>query len=599
MIQQIIKQLKLGLQLSPLLSVLNVFFVFLSSLSILIGQITIKNVYAAVQPGGTSTEALIVWLVVFFINMSIFGSPDNMQNMIIEATLKKMRILLHKLFMYKSYRLEQDSLYDSKKLDTYEYIRGNLDAISEVPTIMLNRFLACFFTLIFISFSIVAIDVLVVIAVIVSAISVSMLNKYIAVKKVALNMGHVTDERHADYYKRLLTAREHAKEIHLSPNKSWLIEKWKYHIDKALLPKGRFERSSIVLGDTVRFFEDCFPYLFAMYFIYRVSTKSISQEDAIYMVGLVGALKWSVKELVNILTLELFEQAHNVSHFENFLGMKTEACAKEVLNDKPADNGLPYGDFVSLHVENVSYRYPNGESDAVRNISLTIKKGQIISILGYNGSGKTTLAKILCGTLKEYRGKVTINGHDISGCNHEDYFRYFGVVFQDFTRYKTSLRNNVGFGNIERIAESAAVKVAAQKAGLNGVIEKIDKGLEAMLGKDLYENGNDLSGGEWQRVALARAYMGEPEILLLDEPTASIDPIEEQNMLDHLKSTLNGKTAILISHRIGFARLADLVYMMDGGAIVESGSHEELVNLRGIYSRFFLAQRNLFREGEQ
>jgi hypothetical protein len=267
MIRQIINQLKLGIQLSPLLSVLNIIFVFLSSLSILIGQIAIRNVYAAVQPGGTSIAGWIVWLAVFFINMSIFGSSDNMQNMIIEAALKKTRSLLHNLFMYKSYRLEQDSFYDSKKLDKYEYVKGNLDAISEVSTIMLNRFLACFFTLILISVSIVAIDVLVVIAVIVSAIAVSVLNKYIAAKKVALNIDHVADERHADYYKQLLTAREHAKETHLGPNKSWLIEKWKYHFDKALLPKGRFERSSIVLGDIVRFFEDCFPYLFAMYFI--------------------------------------------------------------------------------------------------------------------------------------------------------------------------------------------------------------------------------------------------------------------------------------------------------------------------------------------
>jgi ABC-type multidrug transport system fused ATPase/permease subunit len=330
-----------------------------------------------------------------------------------------------------------------------------------------------------------------------------------------------------------------------------------------------------------------------------VSKKSISQEDAIYMIGLVGALKWSVKELVNILTLELFERAHNVSHFENFLGMKTETYEKEIRNYKLVDNGLPYGDFDTLRVENVSYRYPNGKDDVVSNVSITVKKGQIVSILGYNGSGKTTLAKILCGTLKDYRGTVTINGHDINECNNEDYFRYFGVVFQDFTRYKTSLRNNIGFGNIKRIAESTAIEAAAQKAGLNGVIEKIDNGLEAMLGKDLYENGNDLSGGEWQRIALARAYMGETEILLLDEPTASIDPIEEQNLLDHLKSILNGKTAILISHRIGFARLSDLIYMMDGGTIVESGIHEELVSMHGMYSRFFLVQRNFFRGDEQ
>jgi ABC-type bacteriocin/lantibiotic exporter with double-glycine peptidase domain len=599
MIKQIIGQLKLGIQLSPFLSVVNVVFVFLSSLSIVIGQIAIRNVYETVQGGGTSTAGWIVWLAVFFINMSIFGNPDNMQNMIIEAALKKIRSLLHKLFMYKSYRLEQDSFYDSKKLDRYEYVKKNLDEISEVSTIMLNRFLACFFMLILISVSIVSIDFLVVIAVIVSAVGISVFNKYIAARKVALNMDHVTDERHADYYKQLLTTREHAKETHLCPNKPWLIETWKHHFDKALVPKGRFEKSSIVLGDTVRFFEDCFPYLFAMYFIYLVSKKSISQGDAIYMIGLVGALKWSVKELVNILTLELFERAQNAGHFETFLGMKTKAYAQEVRDYKLTGNGLPYGHFDTLRVENISYRYPNGERDAVSNISLTIKKGQVVSILGYNGSGKTTLAKILCGTLKNYRGTVTINGHDINECTHEGYSRYFGVAFQDFTRYKTNLRTNIGFGNVERISQSAMIEAAARKAGVNNIIEKIDKGLDAMLGKDLYEDGNDLSGGEWQRIALARAYMGEPELLLLDEPTASIDPVEEQNLLDHLKSILDGKTAVLTSHRIGFARLADLIYMMDGGTIVESGSHEELLHTGGMYSKFFLAQRNFFREGEQ
>ncbi len=158
------------------------------------------------------------------------------------------------------------------------------------------------------------------------------------------------------------------------------------------------------------------------------------------------------------------------------------------------------------------------------NINLKIKKGEVVSLLGYNGSGKTTLSKLICGLLRDYEGTIKLNNKDIKNILYEDLYRYFGIGFQDFTKYSLSLKENIGFGMVEKINDEDEINKAIFKGNLQELIETLPEGVNSIIGKELDNSGQDLSGGQWQRVVLSRSYMGEPEVLILDEPTASIIP---------------------------------------------------------------------------
>lgn len=591
--------LSLTFRISPGTSMIAVLYVLLMSGSIVLGQHIIRYIYESVSGYGEGSASWILWVVVFFVNMTLFGNTDNIENMLTTAASRRVRALYYKLFLFKIYRTKQDAFYRSKVLNEVQFIEGQLDQISKTALLLLTRLSMALFTLVLTTASMVVIDWFIIAAVIMMAVMISLSNRYFTQKKIALNCDHMSDERRANYFKSLLTTREHAKEIHLSANKAWFLNKWQDSFQNLYHAKLSFAAKSIILGDCVRIIEALFPYLCALYLVYLLSVDMISSGESIFLTGLVGTLKWSVKQLIDLLTKDIYEKMEVIEKFENFLGNTMADCYEELEHDQAAtkvsgeERMEPFDEII---VDHVSYTYPNADRPAVRDISLKIKKGEIISILGYNGSGKTTLSKVINGLLHDYEGRVLFNDKDIRDMDAERYYQYFGNVYQDFARYKMSFGENIGVGDVEHLEDAARIAEAIHIVNLDDVVEGFANGTDTKLGKDLYADGADLSGGQWQRIAIARACMGSKEILIFDEPTAAIDPWEEENLLQNLRSIMNGRTAVLLSHRIGFARLADRIYMMQEGQIVEQGSHEELLRMNGLYSQFFFAQQKLYQQ---
>ncbi len=591
--------LSLTFRISPGTSMIAVLYVLLMSGSVVLGQHIIRYIYESVSGYHEGSASWILWVVVFFVNMTLFGNTDNIENMLTTAASRRVRALYYKLFLFKIYRTKQDAFYRSKVLNEVQFIEGQLDQISKTALLLLTRFSMALFTLVLTTASMVVIDWFIIAAVIMMAVMISLSNRYFTQKKIALNCDHMSDERRANYFKSLLTTREHAKEIHLSANKAWFLNKWQDSFQNLYHAKLSFAAKSIILGDCVRIIEALFPYLCALYLVYLLSVDKISSGEAIFLTGLVGTLKWSVKQLIDLLTKDIYEKMEVIEKFENFLGNTMADCYEELEHDQAApkvsgeERMEPFDEII---VDHVSYTYPNADRPAVRDISLKIKKGEIISILGYNGSGKTTLSKVINGLLHDYEGRVLFHDKDIRDMDAERYYQYFGNVYQDFARYKMSFGENISVGDVEHLEDAARIAEAIHIVNLDDVVEGFANGTDTKLGKDLYADGADLSGGQWQRIAIARACMGSKEILIFDEPTAAIDPWEEENLLQNLRSILNGRTAVLLSHRIGFARLADRIYMMQEGQIVEQGSHEELLRMNGLYSQFFFAQQKLYQQ---
>jgi ATP-binding cassette subfamily B protein len=249
---------------------------------------------------------------------------------------------------------------------------------------------------------------------------------------------------------------------------------------------------------------------------------------------------------------------------------------------------------LDIEFRNVCFTYPGKSESALKNVSFTIKAGEAIALVGRNGAGKTTLVKLLTRLYDPDEGEILVGGRNIKEYDLEELREQVGVIFQDYVRYNMKANENIGMGRVAEIENQALVTSAARKSGADSVIEKLDDGYESMLGR-WFDNGVQLSGGEWQKVALARAFIRDARILILDEPTSALDPQAEYDVFNHFRQLTEGKTAIFISHRFSTVRLADRIFVIEQGILRESGSHRELMDLNGRYAELFNLQAEAYR----
>ena len=247
-----------------------------------------------------------------------------------------------------------------------------------------------------------------------------------------------------------------------------------------------------------------------------------------------------------------------------------------------------------IEFRELGFRYPASDEWALRGVNLIIRPGEKIALVGHNGAGKTTLIKLLSRLYDPTEGSILIDGIDIRDLDPLELQQRIGVIFQDFVRYHLPVRENIGFGQIDAMGDVERIAAAARKSGAQAVVEELPQGYETMLGR-WFQDGHELSLGQWQKIALARAFMREAEILVLDEPTASVDARTEYEIFQNFKTLTEGKMAILISHRFSTVRMADRIAVIQEGRIAELGTHEELLRRGGIYAELFGMQAEGYR----
>ena len=258
---------------------------------------------------------------------------------------------------------------------------------------------------------------------------------------------------------------------------------------------------------------------------------------------------------------------------------------------------IPATDTYELKLENVSFRYPGAENDIIRNLNLTVHPGEKLAIVGLNGAGKTTLVKLLCGLLDPTEGMVLLNGKDIRDFNRRNYYDLFSAVFQEFSVLDVTVAEEIAQTTVDidydRIAD------CIEKAGLTAMIEKLPKGLQTHVGREVHLDGVLFSGGQTQRLMLARALYKNGPILLLDEPTAALDPIAENDIYMKYSEMTQGRTSLFISHRLASTRFCDRIIFVADGSIKEEGTHESLLALGGEYAKLFEVQSRYYQEGKE
>ena len=269
-----------------------------------------------------------------------------------------------------------------------------------------------------------------------------------------------------------------------------------------------------------------------------------------------------------------------------FLDRDTKTVGKDPSASQKAPNLTASQEPSHLQVENVSFFYPNAQEPVLRHVNLTLNKGERVALVGPNGAGKSTLARLLLGLYKPQTGVIRVEDIPLNEENRQEWLTHCSAVFQDFTCYHLTARENIIFGDLEHPERMEGASIAG---GAASVVDGLTAGYETVLGPTF--GGRDLSGGEWQRIATARGFMREtPWLVVLDEPTAALDPLAEQAVFERFIERSAGRTSVLISHRLSSVRTCDRIIVIDNGTIVEDGNHETLLAKDGLYAQFFRAQ---------
>ena len=394
-------------------------------------------------------------------------------------------------------------------------------------------------------------------------------------------------ERQSAYLGWMLTEDTFAKEIRLFDLGSFFSKQY-LQIRKKLYR----EKLSISTGRSVAFFlaqSTSGILIFAIfgYIIYQTIQGVFLLGDLVLYFQALQRGQANLKTLLNSLS-GLYEDNLFLANLYEFLDLKPKIVqpAYPKLIPQPMQTGIVF--------DNVNFQYAQSSRQALKNINLIVKPGETIALVGENGSGKTTLIKLLCRLYDPTSGNIAIDGIDLKQFDVTDLRRQISVIFQDYAKYYFTAEENIRLGNIDVPPTDVSIFVAAMRSGAHEVISELPKGYDTVLGK-LFDQGEELSIGQWQKVALARAFLRDSQVIVLDEPTSAMDPKAEYEIFKKFRELIKDQAAVLITHRLSTVKMADKIYVMDRGEIVESGTHQELIRLQKSYAHLFETQAKNYR----
>lgn len=396
-------------------------------------------------------------------------------------------------------------------------------------------------------------------------------------------------EREADYWKQAVLSPGVAKEIRIYNSSNLIIKQWKKASEKVQT----FYRARAMKKNSLALVGAMGSYLctatMVVFCIFGVAQGRFHVDVFLMLYTLGEQLFAAFQEI----TVDLIEAGRGLLA----LGHQYRFTHDTPANRRPSelkDEVVASADTI-FEAKNVSFSY-DGNKNALEHVSFQIKKGETIALVGPNGSGKTTLVKLLTGLFSPDSGELFFCEKPYTEYTSGDISSQIGMSFQDYYIFHLSMRENVGFGDLKNMKYEEKVLRAIEKGGAQKILKKLGGNLEGRLLRNTHRDGLMLSGGEKQRVAAARAHMNDRPILIFDEPAAALDPIAEMEQFLHIKEKVEGRTAILISHRVGFARMADRIFTLQDGHLIEVGTHDELMQRNGVYADFFASQAQWYRE---
>jgi len=395
------------------------------------------------------------------------------------------------------------------------------------------------------------------------------------------------ERRLLDYLRYMGASDESAKEVKLFGLSDFLVGRYAnlsekfYQENKRLAVRRNIVSTLLVTLGTLGYYG-----AYAV-IIYRPVMGDFTIGTLTFLAGSFRSSRGLIQSVLIALS-SIYEQSLYLSDLFTFFDVQP------TVTSKPGARTVPRPLVSGFRFEQVGFRYPGSQRWAVRGLTFAFEPHERIALVGENGAGKTTLVKLLARLYDPDEGRVLLDGVDLRDYDLDSLRKDIGIIFQDFVRYDFKLRENIGVSQVAALDDDARIREAARRSLADSVAQRVPQGFDQMLGHR-FDNGVELSGGEWQKVALARAYMREAQVLILDEPTAALDARAEYEVFLRFAELTKGRMAVLISHRFSTVRMADRILVLKGGELVDDGTHEELVARGGLYAELFSLQAAGYR----
>lgn len=425
--------------------------------------------------------------------------------------------------------------------------------------------------------------------IIIAALPGAIVNYYFRNKNFKYLRRHSKERRQMNYYSNLMTNKDYAKEIKILGLGDTFTEKY----NEAF--RGYYKGlKRIITKECI-----CQIIISAIYVLISGALFAYVAYDVVFEGGVIGDYSLYTGALTSITTYvgtvvtataTIYEGTLFIENMLDF--MKEEQTVVSVLDEpRVPERGVPH----TIELKDVSFRYPGTATDVVKNVNLTLKTDESVVLVGLNGAGKSTLLKLIMRLYDPTEGVILLDGVDIREYDTEKLYDMYGIIFQDFGKYADTVSENIRFGDVKGQHNEEDIRIAGERGNADGFIEKLPSGYKTPLTRLFEENGIELSGGQWQKLSVARAFYKNSDILIMDEPTASLDPLAEQDVFNRFTELSRGKISVFVSHRLSGATTAGQIVVLEDGEIVEIGTHEELMAKREKYYLLFSTQASRYK----
>ena len=403
----------------------------------------------------------------------------------------------------------------------------------------------------------------------------------------SLNFQQTPARRELEYLRMAGSSKEGVKEVKLFGLGPFLTEKYSSVSNELKTQTVGLAKRKLLFGSLLSLLGTVGYYGTYAFVIFETVQGKLTLGTLTFLAGAIAGASSNI-QLVFSTFSTIADQALFLTDLLDFFSVKPKIASK------PGALTAPRAIRRGFEFKNVCFSYPGSPRPILRDLNVTLAPRERVALVGQNGEGKTTVVKLLTRMYDVTSGQILLDGIDLRDYDPETLWNEIGVIFQDFVRYEMSARDNIAVGRIEERANPFAVRAAAMKSLADGVIRKLPKNYDQILGSR-FEGGVDLSGGEWQKLALARAYLRDAQLLILDEPTAALDARSEREVFQRFAELTKGRMSLLISHRFSTVRMADRILVLDGGRISEEGHHDHLIQTGGVYAEMFEMQAANYR----
>ncbi|MFN7130513.1 MAG: ABC transporter ATP-binding protein [Myxococcales bacterium] len=549
-----------------------------------VGKLIVDAVVEASQAGGDVLQGRVSRLVLLELGLmagsTLLGRLNNLLRELLRVQLgNHINVqILEKARTLELRHFEDSEFYDKMQRARREAAARPLNMILEILSIGQHALALGTFAILLVRLTPWAVLVLVA-----ASIPAFIAEARLAGASFRLYTWRAPEGRRLNYLEWVLTRDSHIKDVKLFGLQDTLMERYRalyekfYAEDRALAVKRFGYGLSLSLVSLLAFYA-CYGWM-----AQKASLSAITLGDLTLYVAVFRQGQTSFQTILSSVG-RIYEDALFMSDLFTYLDIPSLGEQPRVLPPLQAAPGVQ-----RLELRNVSFKYPNKPGWAIRDVNLTIEPGEVLALCGDNGAGKSTLIKLLMRLYDPTEGAILYGGVDLRDMDPEALRKRIGVVFQDFVRYQFTFAENIGLGWVPALEDQSRIELAALAGGADAIVSELPKKYDTMLG-GWFEAGHELSTGQWQKVATARAFMRDAELLILDEPTASLDAEAEYDMFQRFRKLAAGKSAILISHRFSTVRMADRIVVLKSGQIEELGTHAELLAKNGRYAHLFRLQ---------